>query len=58
MLMWDELLSVSLVSEIVFCPRNFYYRACEGVEGTNKFLLEGVLRDNNFKEKFGGMYSG
>jgi CRISPR-associated protein Cas1 len=49
--MWDELLPVSLVSEIIFCPRNFYYRACEGAEGINKFVLEGSLQDEKRKER-------
>ncbi len=49
--MWDEFLPVSLVSEIVFCPRNFYYRACEGAEGMNKFLLEGTLEDERRNER-------
>jgi len=49
--MWDELLPVSLVSEIIFCPRNFYYRACEGAEGINKFVLEGSLQDEKRNER-------
>ena len=49
--MWDELLPVSLVSEIIFCPRNFYYRACEGAEGVNKFTLEGTLQDEKRNER-------
>lgn len=49
--MWDELLPVSLVSEIIFCPRNFYYRACEGAEGINKFVLEGTLQDEKRNER-------
>jgi len=49
--MWDELIPVSLVAEIIFCPRNFYYRACEGAEETNKFVLEGELQDEKRNEK-------
>ena len=49
--MWDELLPVSLISEIIFCPRNFYYRACEGAEGINKFVLEGSLQDEKRNER-------
>ncbi|MBI2486621.1 MAG: CRISPR-associated endonuclease Cas1 [Deltaproteobacteria bacterium] len=49
--MWDELLPVSLISEIIFCPRNFYYRACEGEEGINKFVLEGSLQDEKRNER-------
>jgi len=49
--MWDELLPVSLVSEIIFCPRNFYYRACESAEETNKFVLEGTLQDERRRER-------
>ena len=49
--MWDELLPVSLISEIIFCPRKFYYRACEGAEGINKFVLEGSLQDEKRNER-------
>ena len=49
--MWDELLPISLVSEIIFCPRNFYYRACEGAEAINKFVLEGTLQDEKRNER-------
>jgi CRISPR-associated protein Cas1 len=49
--MWDDFLPVSLVSEIIFCPRNFYYRACERAEGINRFVLEGTLEDERRKER-------
>ncbi len=38
-------LPVSAVAEILYCPRNFYYRVIEGAEDSNAHLLEGRLQE-------------
>lgn len=49
--MWDEFIPVSLIAELVFCPRNFYYRACEGENTVNRFVVEGNIKDEKRKER-------
>ncbi|ACV63728.1 CRISPR-associated protein Cas1 [Desulfofarcimen acetoxidans DSM 771] len=38
-------LPVSAVAEILYCPRNFYYRIVEGAKEYNAHLLEGQLQE-------------
>ncbi|MZP30630.1 hypothetical protein GTO91_12990 [Heliobacterium undosum] len=46
-----EYLPVSAVAEVLFCPRNFYYRAVEGAEETNHHMLEGRFQDERRNER-------
>lgn len=39
------LLPISAVAEVLYCPRNFYYRVVEGAEESNHHLLEGRLQE-------------
>lgn len=39
------MLPVSSVAELLYCPRNFYYRAVEGAEDTNVFVEKGVAEE-------------
>ncbi len=41
-----DLLSISLVSEYVYCPSNFYYRAVEQVTETNHHMVAGSIQEN------------
>lgn len=41
----DEYLAISSVAEVVFCPRNFYYRVVEGAEDENEHTLTGRLQE-------------
>ena len=36
---------VSAVAEVLYCPRNFYYRVVEGAEDTNAHVLQGKLEE-------------
>jgi len=39
------LLPVSAVAEMLYCPRNFYYRVVEGAEETNKHVTRGMVEE-------------
>ncbi len=41
-----EYLSVSSVAEILYCPRNFYYRAVLGAQDRNSHVLEGKWQED------------
>lgn len=41
----SEALPISAVAEILFCPRNFYYRMVEQVQDDNEHTVEGKLQD-------------
>ncbi|ABO50153.1 CRISPR-associated protein, Cas1 family / CRISPR-associated exonuclease, Cas4 family [Desulforamulus reducens MI-1] len=42
---------ISSVAEILYCPRNFYYRVVEGAEDSNHHLLEGKLQEERRDER-------
>ncbi|OAT80403.1 CRISPR-associated endonuclease Cas4/Cas1 [Desulfotomaculum copahuensis] len=44
-------LPVSAVAEILYCPRNFYYRMVEGADDSNAHLLEGRLQEDRRNER-------
>lgn len=44
-------LPISAVAEIMYCPRNFYYRVVEGAEESNCHLLEGRLQEEKRNER-------
>ncbi|MBM7865803.1 CRISPR-associated endonuclease Cas1 [Heliobacterium gestii] len=46
-----EYLPISAVAEVLFCPRNFFYRAVEGAEETNHHMLEGRFQDERRNER-------
>lgn len=39
------MLPVSGVAELLYCPRNYYYRVVEGAEDTNYFVEKGVAEE-------------
>lgn len=39
------LLPVSAVAELLYCPRNFYYRVLEGAEDTNVHVTQGKIEE-------------
>lgn len=39
------LLPVSAVAELLYCPRNFYYRVIEGAEETNAHVTQGKIEE-------------
>lgn len=41
----EDYLPVSLLAEVAYCPRNFYYRTVEGQEPVNVHILKGSLED-------------
>lgn len=41
----QQYLPISAVAEILYCPRNFYYRVIEGAEDDNVHVLEGRLQE-------------
>nr|WP_099082922.1 CRISPR-associated protein Cas4 [Desulforamulus profundi] len=47
----QQYLPVSAVSEILYCPRNFYYRVVEAAEDSNHHLLEGKLQEERRNER-------
>ncbi len=49
--MWDRLIPISLVAELAYCERNFYYRACERVEDENAYTVEGSLQEERRNER-------
>ncbi|WP_341473839.1 CRISPR-associated endonuclease Cas4g/Cas1g [Desulfofundulus thermobenzoicus] len=46
-----QYLPISAVAEILYCPRNFYYRLVEGAEDSNAHLLEGHLQEERRNER-------
>lgn len=44
-------LPISAVAEIMYCPRNFYYRVVEGAEESNYHLLVGRLQEDERNER-------
>lgn len=44
-------LPVSSVAEILYCPRNFYYRVVEGATEENVFVIEGKLQEERRNER-------
>ncbi len=49
--LFDDYLPVSLLAEVAYCPRNFYYRAVEGQEPENVHTLKGSLEDERRRER-------
>ena len=47
----QQQLPVSAVSEILYCPRNFYYRVVEGAKEFNAHLLLGRLQEESRNER-------
>ncbi|MHA2616645.1 MAG: CRISPR-associated endonuclease Cas4g/Cas1g [bacterium JZ-2024 1] len=47
----QEFLPVSLLAEVAYCPRNFYYRAVEGEEPENVHILRGELEEERRNER-------
>src|SRR5690554_3515565 len=41
----DIMLPVSAVAELIYCPRNFYYRVVEGAEETNQYVTQGKIEE-------------
>lgn len=41
----ELLIPVSAVAELLYCPRNFYYRVLEGAEETNKHVTQGKVEE-------------
>lgn len=44
-------LPISAVAEILYCPRNFYYRVLEKAEDYNHHVLEGRMQEQKREEK-------
>ena len=44
-------LPVSAVAEVLYCPRNFYYRVIEGIDDTNAHMLEGKLQEEKREQR-------
>lgn len=44
-------LPISAVAEVLYCPRNFYYRMVEGADDSNAHLLEGRLQEERRNER-------
>lgn len=42
---------ISALAEVLYCPRNFYYRLVEGAEDGNAHLLEGRLQEERRNER-------
>lgn len=42
---------ISALAEVLYCPRNFYYRLVEGAEDSNAHLLEGRLQEESRNER-------
>ncbi len=42
---------VSLLAELAYCPRNFYYRAVEFVEDTNYYMEKGRIEEEKRKKR-------
>ncbi|UOF92506.1 CRISPR-associated endonuclease Cas1 [Fodinisporobacter ferrooxydans] len=49
--MSENLLPISQVAEILYCPRNFYYRMAEGVDDSNEHTLQGKWDDEKREER-------
>lgn len=47
----QDLLPISMVAEIAYCPRNFYYRMVEGETRTDHRMLQGRLDEEKRKER-------
>ncbi|MBO8138855.1 MAG: CRISPR-associated protein Cas4, partial [Desulfotomaculum sp.] len=47
----QQYLPISAVAEILYCPRNFYYRVLEGAEEQNAHVLEGKLQEERRNER-------
>lgn len=45
--MEDNLINISSLSEYAYCPRRFYLRYIEKVEGINEYMVDGTIRHNN-----------
>lgn len=43
----QELLPVSDALQVIYCPRNFYYRYVAGVDDLNAAMLKGSIEENN-----------
>jgi len=44
-------LPVSGVAEVLYCPRNFYYRVVEGATEENAYVIEGKLQEERRNER-------
>ncbi|WP_238455554.1 CRISPR-associated endonuclease Cas4g/Cas1g [Desulfolucanica intricata] len=44
-------LPISAIAEILYCPRNFYYRVVEGAQDLNAHVLEGRLQEDRRNER-------
>lgn len=51
------MLPVSGVAELLYCPRNFYYRVVEGAEDTNVFVEKGVAEEER-RDAYGQLNRG
>lgn len=49
--MFQHKLPVSSIAEILYCPRNFYYRVVEQAEDYNHHLLEGKFQEELREER-------
>lgn len=47
----NQLIPVSAVAEVLYCPRNFYYRMVEGAEDANHHVLEGGMQERMREER-------
>ena len=47
----DLKIPISSVAEILYCPRNFYYRAVEQAEDYNQHILEGRFQEERREER-------
>lgn len=44
-------LPISAVAELIYCPRNFYYRVVEGAEDENEHVVQGRLQEEARDER-------
>jgi CRISPR-associated protein Cas1 len=44
-------LPISAVAEVIYCPRNFYYRIIEGANEENHHMVEGRLQEERRNQR-------